>query len=64
MYIPISESWISAKFIVNFVDLTSYEKIVVILLVNILFYISFKFFYSIIKDMFRSIKNLIRGFLK
>lgn len=64
MYIPISESWISAKFIVDFVDLTSYEKIVVILLVNILFYISFKFFYSIIKDMFRSIKNLIRGLLK
>lgn len=64
MYIPISESWISAKFIVDFVDLTSYEKIVVILLVNILFYISFKFFYSILKDMFRSIKNLIRGLLK
>ena len=64
MYVPISKSWLSAKFIVDFTSLTSYEQIVIILLANILFYLSFKFFYSIIKDMFRCIKSVVRGILR
>ena len=44
MYIPISESWITTKFLIDFSSLTSFEQIVIILLANILFFISFKFF--------------------
>lgn len=64
MLIPISESFISTNFIVDLTSFTSYEKIVVILLANILFYVSFKFFYGIIKDMFRSIVRTIKRFIK
>lgn len=64
MYIPISESWITTKFLIDFSSLTSFEQIVIILLANILFFISFKFFYSIFKDVLRSIFRTFRGIIK
>lgn len=64
MYIPISESWLSARFLLDLTSLTSFEKITLIILINILFFISFKFFYNLLKDVIRCIIRTIKGILK
>lgn len=64
MYIPISESWLSARFLLDLTTFTSFEKITLIILINILFFISFKFFYNLFKDVIRGITRIIKGCLK
>lgn len=66
MFIPIDLNFIADKLLLTnqLSNLTDYEKAILILLTNILFFISFKFFYSIFKDVIRSIFRTIKGILK
>ena len=64
MFIPISENWLSIKFFVDLTSLTTFERLTLLLLSNILFFISFRFIYSLLKDVIGCILRTFRGVFK
>ena len=64
MFLPIKLSWLFDLFSIDISSLTNYEKYSLLILLNILFFVSFKFFYNIIKDIVRALFRTIRSIFK